>query len=106
MPFDLYNAPATFQRIILHIFDKMFVENFKAFLDEWFVFSIKDKHLTALGECMERCRRARLALNPKKCRFIVLQGKLLGHIVCKQGLKTDPNRVKVIIEMQPSTNVT
>lgn len=34
MPFDLCNALATFQRIILHIFDKMFVANFKAFLDD------------------------------------------------------------------------
>ena len=34
MLFGLYNAPATFQRIILHIFDKMSVRNFKAFLDD------------------------------------------------------------------------
>ena len=32
--FDLCNAPATFQRIFLHIFDKMLVRNFKAFLDD------------------------------------------------------------------------
>ena len=55
MPFGLCNAPATFQRIILHIFDKMSFRNFKAFLDDWSVFSTKDKHLKALVECMERC---------------------------------------------------
>lgn len=33
MLFDLCNAPTTFQRIILHIFDEMSVGNFKAFLD-------------------------------------------------------------------------
>ena len=71
MPFGLCNAPATFQRIILHIFDQMSVGNFKAFLDDWSVFSTEDKHLAALGECMERCRCACLSLNPKKCRFIV-----------------------------------
>ena len=31
MPFELCNASMTFQRIILHIFDKMSVESFKAF---------------------------------------------------------------------------
>lgn len=71
MPFGLCNAPATFQRIILHIFKRMSVGNFKAFLDDWSVFSPEDRHLAALGECMERCRRAWLALNPKKCRFMV-----------------------------------
>ena len=34
MSFGLYNAPTTFEGIILHIFDKMFVANFKAFLDD------------------------------------------------------------------------
>lgn len=83
MPFGLCNASTTFQRIILHIFDKMSLGNFKAFLDDWLVFSAEDKHLAALTKCMERCRHARLALNPKKCRFVVSQGKLLGH--CLQG---------------------
>ena len=36
---------------------------------------------------------------------MVPQGKLLGHIVCKEGLKADPDKVRVIMEMQPSTNV-
>ena len=55
MPFDLSIVSATFQRIIRHIFDKMSVGNFKAFLDDWSVFSTEDKDLAALGECMERC---------------------------------------------------
>ena len=45
-------------------------------------------------------------MNPKKCRFMVPQGRLLGHVVCKEGLKTDPDKVRVIMEMQPFTNVT
>lgn len=53
MPFGLCNALATFQHIILHIFDKMSVGNFKAFLDDWSVFNVEDKHLATLGECME-----------------------------------------------------
>ena len=36
---------------------------------------------------------------------MVPQGKLLGHIVCKEGLKTDPNKVRVILEMPPLTDV-
>lgn len=62
--------------------------------------------MKALGECMARCRRAKLALNPKKCRLIVLQGRLLGHIVCKEGLKKDLDKINVIIHMERPTNVT
>lgn len=85
----------------------MSVGNFRAFLDDWSIFSDQDTHLIkALGECMERCRKAGLALNPKKCRFMVPQGKLLGHFVCKEGPKTDPDKIGVIVNMENSTNVT
>lgn len=105
MPFGLCNAPATFQRIILHIFQGMSSGNFRAFLDDWSVYSGKEHHLKILGECMDRCRRARLGLNPKKCRLMVPQGRLLGHIVCKEGLKTDPDKIRVILEMEAPSDV-
>ena len=105
MPCGLCNAPATFQRIILHIFHGMLVGNFKAFLDDWSVYSGKEHHLKIIKECLEKCQRARLALNPKKCWFMVPHGRLLGHIVCKEGLKTDPNKIKVILEMEALDNV-
>ena len=34
-----------------------------------------------------------MSLNPKKCTFGVTKGKLLGHIVSKDGVKIDPERV-------------
>lgn len=37
---------------------------------------------------------------------MVPQGKLLGHIVCKGGLKTDPDKIGVIVNMENPTNVT
>lgn len=37
---------------------------------------------------------------------MVPEGKLLSHIVCKAGLKIDPNKVRVIIEMEPPMDVT
>lgn len=49
MPFGLCNAPATFQHIILHIFDKMCTRNFKAFLDDWSIYSNKDTPQSSLG---------------------------------------------------------
>lgn len=39
MPFELCNAPTTFQWILLHIFDGMSVGSFKAFLDDWSIYN-------------------------------------------------------------------
>ena len=38
-----------------------------------------------------------ISLNPKKCVFAVMEGKLLGHIVSKKGISIDPERIKAII---------
>lgn len=44
-------------------------------------------------------------MNLKKCHFMVPQGKLLGHIVCRARLKTDSDKVRMIFEMEPPTDV-
>ena len=41
-----------------------------------------------------------------KSQEMPVHGSTGQHIVWKQGLKTDPDKVRVILEMQPSTNVT
>ena len=40
-----------------------------------------------------------MSLNSKKCVFVTDQGKLLGHIVSRGGLKIDPERVEAILSL-------
>lgn len=61
------SAYVILQRIILNIFDRMSIGSFKAFLDDWCIYSDQKTYLKALGECMERCCRAQIALNPREC---------------------------------------
>jgi hypothetical protein len=44
----------------------------------------------------ERCRKYGISLNPTKSILGVDEGKLLGHIITKDGVKMDPERVQVI----------
>lgn len=45
-----------------------------------------------------------MSLNPKKCYFVVTKGKLLGHIVSKEGVMIDPKRIEAINNVpQPNT---
>jgi hypothetical protein len=53
-------------------------------------------HIHHLRKVFDRCRLYGVSLNPKKCLFIVTQGKLLGHIMCKEGIYINHERVKVI----------
>ena len=43
-----------------------------------------------------------MRLNPKKCTFGVTSGKLLGYMVSKRGIETDPNKIRVILDMPAS----
>ena len=40
-----------------------------------------------------------MGLNPKKCVFSVIFGKILGYIVSQKGIKIDLDKAKVIREM-------
>jgi hypothetical protein len=37
-----------------------------------------------------------ISLNPKKILFGLEEGKLLGHIISKDGIKIDPSRIEAI----------
>ena len=56
-------------------------------------------HLVALERFFERIQKFRLRLNPKKCTFRVISGKLLGHMLSEQGIKVDPNKIRAILDM-------
>ena len=46
-----------------------------------------------------------MSLNPVKCAVGVTSGTLLGHIVRGEGIVVDLDKMKVVIEAPPPTNV-
>ena len=102
MMFGLKTAPATFQRIISEIFDEFIPSFMQVFLDDFAVYGHQHEHLHHLRLCLERCRHARLSLNPSKCAFHV-SGNLLGHIVSKEGIAMDPAKVQAILQAPAPT---
>ena len=41
-----------------------------------------------------------MKLNPAKCAFKVSAGKFLGFIVNSRGIEANPNKIKVMLDMQ------
>ena len=60
--------------------------------------------MTQLRLCLDRCRQARLSLNPAKCAFLVTNDNLLGHIVSQEGIVMDPDKVKAILNALAPSN--
>ena len=46
-----------------------------------------------------KCRKFGISLNQKKSNFSLEEGKLLGHIISKDGIKIDPDRVSTILKV-------
>jgi hypothetical protein len=52
-----------------------------------------------LKKVFQKCRKFGISLNPKKLHFRMQEGKLLGNIISKEGIKIDPSRVEGILEI-------
>lgn len=64
------------------------------YLDDIIVFSKFDqKHLKHSMKVFDKYRKFGISLNPKKSLFAVKEGKLLGHIISKEGVVIDPKGV-------------
>ena len=57
-------------------------------------------HIGHLAEAFDILRRFEMKLNPAKCVFKVSSGKLLGHLVNRQGIKANPEKIQAVINMK------
>jgi len=97
MPFGLTNVGATFQRAM----DLAFVGKTSEFNVIYLYyltifFYSNENHLKHLSNVFDRCRKFGVSINPKKPLLVVKEGKLLGHIISKEGVIIDPKRVSTI----------
>lgn len=101
MPFGLKNAGATYQRLVDKAFNKQIGRNLEAYVDDIVIKSRTEEDLLSdIKETFDQLRAINMKLNPKKCSFGVEEGKFLGHLITKQGIKTSPSKVKAIIDLQ------
>jgi len=106
MPFGLKNAGATFQRAMDIAFAKEINDFLVIYLDDLTPFSKSDQeHLKHLRQIFLTCRKYGISLNPKKSLFGLEEGKLLGHIISKDGIRIDPDRIQAILQMPHPRNI-
>ena len=102
MSFGLTNAPMTFMNLMNRVF-RSYVDRFiVVFIDNILVYS-KDRedHDTHLQVVLETLRREQLYAKMSKCEFWLRKVSFLGHIVSEEGIKVDPSKIEVILELKP-----
>lgn len=105
MPFGLCNAPATFERMMDSVLRGLRWKTCLCYLDDIVVFaSTFSEHIKRLSDIFQCLGKAGLQLNSKKCKFGYDQIKVLGHIVSRQGIAPDPEKIKAVSSFpQPTT---
>ena len=105
MPFGLTNAPATFQRLMESCLGGLHLNWCIIYLDDIVVFSrTPEEHLHRLKAVFNKLEAAVLKLKPSKCDLFKQQITYLGHVVSKEGVSTDPKKIKAVTEwLQPTT---
>jgi hypothetical protein len=106
MPYGLKNALPTFVRTMHKTFSDLIRDLVEVYVDDIIV-KIKScaSLLDNLALVLDRLRSTRTKLNPDKCVFGVTAGKLLGFLVSYQGIKANPEKIKIIEAMRPPARI-
>ena len=106
LPFGLTNSPASFQRLMEYTLGELYMDKAVVFIDDINVPG-KTFHeaVDNLKQVFDKCRLHQLKLNAQKCHLFRSQVTYCGHIVCKDGIKTDPTKTEKIQNWPTPTNV-
>ncbi|MCO5579632.1 hypothetical protein L7F22_033489 [Adiantum nelumboides] len=95
MPFGLTNAPATFNRMMERIFRVH--RAYKGVLfDDIIVYSKSlEEHKEHLKAVFQALQENKLYINCKKSEFFLEEIHYLGHIISKDGIRMDPQKLEL-----------
>lgn len=106
LPFGLHNSAQAAQRLMNSVFGHTDNHIF-AYLDDIIIVSETfDDHLRDLEFVLERLKYAGLTINCQKSSFCVPTLKYLGYVLDQGGLRTDPDKVDVIVNYPRPVNFT
>ena len=102
MSFGLKNARVIYQRMARALLYDMMHYEVEVYVDDMIVKSKdRESHMVNLRKFFKRIKEYRLRLNPQKCTFGVIAGKLLGFLVSDRGIEVNPSKIKAILKMLP-----
>jgi hypothetical protein len=108
MPFGLKNASGTFQRLMNYILQNFLGKFVLVYLDDVIIYSkgTFEMHVDHLKQVFETLRKANLKIKLKKCYFCLPNIHFLGHIVGRDGIQPDPEKIEKIKNFPVPTNLT
>eukprot|EP00253_Pinus_taeda_P020750 PITA_20750 len=99
LPFGLTNAPTTFMCLMNSVFHKYLDKFVLIFIDDTLIYSRNiQEHEEHLRLVLQTVREHQLYTKYRKCDFYKEQIQYLGHIITKEGIAVDPEKIRTIME--------
>ena len=96
MPFGLTNAPTAFMDLMQRCYKEYLDKFVVVFIDDILIYSrSKKEHEEHLRIVLNLLRREKLYAKFRKCEFWLDHVSFLGHVVSKEGISVDPEKVKL-----------
>ena len=107
MPFGLANTLAAFMDLMNRVF-KPYLDWFVVvFIDDILLYSrTLEKHTSRLREVLGVLRKNELYAKLSKCEFWLEKVAFFRHIVSKEGISIDPQKIKLVTQWPRPKNVT
>jgi hypothetical protein len=97
--FGLTNAPTTFMCLMHNVLNKFLDKIVLVFIDDILIYSKnREEHEEHIRLVLQVLREHQLYAKFSKCDFFQKQVHYLGHIISKEGVAVDPNKIKSIME--------
>jgi hypothetical protein len=107
VPFGLSNAPVVFMCLMNGVFREYLDKFVIVFLDDILLYSkSEEEHEHHLRIVLQVLRDHQLYVKLSKCSFYKKKIHYLGHIISKDGITVDPEKIKAIREWSAPKNVT
>ena len=94
LPFGLSSAQDVFQDIMSEMFED--IEGVEVVVDDMLIWGETEEHDAKLEQVLKHARHRNLRLNKDKSQIKLEKISYIGHILSKDGLKPDPQKVKAI----------
>jgi hypothetical protein len=102
--YGLASSPAIFQRIMTNVMRN--IPGVSVFMDDILICTDnKLKHIDTVEMVFKRLQQNGLKLNKDKCVFFAESVAYLGYIIDKNGIHTDPDKIKAIVKLPPPNNI-
>ncbi|CAC5369074.1 unnamed protein product [Mytilus coruscus] len=98
MPFGIRSAQEVYQKRISQIFENL--EGVETDIDDIIIWGqTEEEHGRSFQTVLRKYEEVGLTLNPEKCQFKMREFTYKGHVLSKDGIRPDPEKIKAIKDM-------